>query len=363
MVKTKNRPLTQGLLYLLFAICAIVVAVFIRRAIVYFLVPQFVHLTFDGGYQLAFWDDTLNFARGRPVKFTYFVSGAYLGHKGEFGIEKTNIGFGNESISARAERIRRAVTDGHEIASHAYRHFDGTNYTIDQWQKEVSFFLKVINDRVNNEKTSVDIRGFRAPYLRTNPNLNLALKRTGLLYNSSLTFAENSLGSWPFTDNEVLQFPLNSFRDRKGHLKSSMDFTSYAVDGVDLEPVDTVRAMTYEMYRQAFEDVYTDTRAPFVILTHFGSSELNSNAYYFAMKDFADAVCTRPHVRCSTMSEALDWITEHWLLVRFASGSWSRLISRLVRHRQGESLADKPAHAGGDKLYGNRSEQKTHQAG
>ena len=108
--------------------------------------PQFVMLAFDGSKNVAFWEASRQFAKENNVKFTYFASGVYFLTQADAqqylepkrGRGKSAIGFGGTvaDMKDRLHQMKLAMEEGHEIASHANGHFDGSKYTADEWNSE-----------------------------------------------------------------------------------------------------------------------------------------------------------------------------------------------------------------------------------
>lgn len=216
--------------------------------------PQFVMLAFDGSFSLDFWKESRAFAQKaresrRPLNWTYFISGVYWIHEGNYAlyvpphkqaaypsraamqadvrkrlVEANNmnipketrkaarrgwsdIGFGND-VNDVAERIRQvnlAALEDHEIASHANGHFvagssrsDSRKWNYQQWLSEFDQFTDLIfnayenNGLANNSNYSTgnafvkqDIVGFRAPTLDTNLAMFQVLADSGFTYDTS----------------------------------------------------------------------------------------------------------------------------------------------------------------------------------
>ena len=152
------------------------------------------------------WQETLDFANQNNIKFTYFISGVYFvakAHRNNYveplrGRGKSAIGWGNgeSDISHRFRYLRDAMNSGHELASHANGHFDGSKFTYNNWISELEQFDDFILNGVQKYnvlrmpeswKNSVasEIQGFRAPLLAINSNMNGALKGMGYSYDTS----------------------------------------------------------------------------------------------------------------------------------------------------------------------------------
>ncbi|MAV91271.1 MAG: polysaccharide deacetylase [Bdellovibrionaceae bacterium] len=293
--------------------------------------PQFVLLAFDGSKSLNMWENTRAFAKVANAKFTYFISGVYFlessvrseykgpGHKRG----RSDIGFGNdlEDVRERLQQIMLAVKEGNEIGSHANGHFNGSKWSQHQWETEfVQFdqFLVGAWQRAGLEEPRewFDIStfkrvGFRAPLLGYSKGLWPALKNFNFKYDTSRV---SSPDYWPHIRDGVWNFPLASIR-RYGTKYStlSMDYNFYYSHskGKRGEPSDFAdyREEMYKSYLQYFKTNYLGNRAPVHIGHHF--STWNGGAYYAALKDFANTVCSLPETRCVTYTELMNFLEDH----------------------------------------------------
>lgn len=112
--------------------------------------PQFVLLSFDGSKDNKFWRESRAFAKKHNVRFTYFISGVYFLTRAERkvyrepkrGPGRSAIGYvgTKEDIADRLNQLWLAFSEGHEIASHANGHFDGSSYNARMWNSELKQF-------------------------------------------------------------------------------------------------------------------------------------------------------------------------------------------------------------------------------
>jgi hypothetical protein len=305
--------------------------------------PQFIVMAFDGSYSLPMWKNTLDFSKqmndqGNHVHFTYFLSGVYF-----LNFRKASryqppqkpagtslIGFGesNLDIEKRVANVNRAIAGGHEIGSHVNGHFDGSKWSVQDWQQEFSQFNKLIfhiaeNNDVSPEDAAKytlqlkpsDVIGFRAPELGHNDNLWSVLAENNFKYDTSLSAAPDQ---WPKKMNNGLwEFPLAriQYATTTGSLLS-MDYNFYFKQSKALDiakkgdPVwNKFYNDTYTSYYNYFEHNYTGNRAPVFIGSHF--SQWNDGVYWETMKNFAATTCTQPEVRCVTFKELLQYLEEH----------------------------------------------------
>ncbi len=302
--------------------------------------PQYVVFSFDGSRSLSMWEDTRRFAHemiaaGKPLHFTYFVSGVYF-LSAEFRAAyqaphepagKSLIGFAEskKDVDRRIAEINAAVDEGHEIGSHLNGHFNGVLWSREDWTKEFSVFNNLLFDIQKNNHSSeeqgiknalhltpTDVVGFRAPELGKNAGLWEVLHDFHFQYDAS---GVGKPDVWPTKDaNGVWRFSLSSIKvpDAKYHTLS-MDYNFYLAQsgGRDLAKKGTPewRKMYDEMhgaYRAYFNQNYVGSRAPVIIGHHF--SLWNDGVYWEVMKDFAREVCGKPEVRCGSFKELVAYL-------------------------------------------------------
>ena len=280
-------------------------------------VTQFVALAFDSSEEVQRWQETLDFAKENKVRFTYFVSGPmflsnenadyYQGPMHPRGT--SDIGFGGsvQDVAARIEIMRRAYREGHEIASHANGHWDGSGWSKEQWISELEQFRDImanthaINGLHNSDpdewrRIIASITGLRAPLLAVNDALYQALPELGYTYDTSRTHQRNY---WPEQlIGGVWNFPLAELPLEQGGAVISMD---YSFSTLHEEPGEDPQAEMAQAYAAYFDNNYNGSRAPIHIGHHF--SLYFDGAYWRAMQNFAQAVCRRDDVNCGTYSE------------------------------------------------------------
>jgi hypothetical protein len=301
--------------------------------------PQFVVLAFDGSRSLETWQQTRAFARemvsqGRPLQFTYFISGVYFlsdprrmlytPPRQATGTSLIGFAASDRDVADRIEQVNQAIQEGHEIGSHLNGHFNGTGWTQAEWQKEFDLFrfftehAQEINqlDQMPLARRRMDLpqgmKGFRAPELAVSDGLWPVLVKEGYRYDTSLAArwdvwpTRNAHGLWEFP---LAQIPYNT----STRPILSMDYNFYykqsqANDRADRGTAEWQR-FHQEMltsYREYFNHNYQGNRTPVFIGHHF--SDWNDGVYWEAMKDFARAVCGLPEVRCTTFSALADYL-------------------------------------------------------
>lgn len=295
-------------------------------------IPQYVLLAFDGSYNNAFWEESVNFAKtvkhadGSQIEFTYFVNPAYYianakktaykGPKSAAGSSAIGFGGSESEIATRVALTQKAFLDGHEIASHAVGHFDGSKWTSADWDIEFKafdrfFFFK--NGDEGSPRSEFDgikaakVVGFRAPQLGHSPGLFTTLANSGFSYDTSKIA---STGYWPVRVNDVWNFPLASLvLKNSGKRTLSMDYNHYIAHskGVsDPSNAAKYRADVLATYKAYFDKNYAGSRAPVHIGHHF--SKWNGGAYWSAMKDFAAYACSKPNVKCVTYRKLVEFM-------------------------------------------------------
>ncbi len=319
--------------------------------------PQFVLLAFDGSLNLDFWQESRAFAKspkGKNAKFTYFISGTYFvpdARKTTYqaprqAAGKSAIGFGGtaDAIALRYGQLKLARDEGHEIASHANGHYDGTAWNAAEWKSEFDQFDSLIFGSAANTSgiKAADIKGFRAPLLGAGPALFTTLAARGYGYDTSRTAAPDY---WPKKLGGVWNFPLAQLRIvGSGKRTLSMDYNFYYTQSngtPDPGKAAQYEKEMYDTYMAYFQANYTGNRAPVHIGHHF--SKWNGGAYWNAMRRFTERVCGLPEVRCVTNTELqkfVDTNTAH--LANFQAG----VFPKLSAPPSGGAVAERP------KVYG-----------
>lgn len=293
--------------------------------------PQFVLLAFDGSSSLDFWKESQAFASQAKVKFTYFISGTYFltgSSKGKYthpvsgraGLSDIGFGGTKDELAARLAELDKAARGGHEIASHANGHFDGSRWSDAQWSNEFDQFTRLIFRASENNGTelprlsfdSASVVGFRAPLLGHSPGLYTTLARKNFAYDTSKSAPPNY---WPEKLSGVWNFPLANLKivgSGKGTL--SMDYNFFVAQSrgkTDPNPQNQARfeKEMVDTYMRYFESNYFGNRAPVHIGHHF--SKWNGGAYWRAMQRFTKSVCGLEEVRCVTYKDLLLFMNEH----------------------------------------------------
>ncbi|MCB9073270.1 MAG: hypothetical protein H6623_06580 [Bdellovibrionaceae bacterium] len=311
---------------------------------------QYVLLAFDGSKSVPFWKESRAFAAENKIGFTYFASGVYFladADKNNYvepkmGVGKSNIGFGGAKadIPVRLEQMQAAMEEGHEVASHANAHFDGSSYTQKMWDSEFSQFTSLMLKAWKNNgaaKKEPDywkdyftnhVVGFRAPLLGVGTGLWPALKDNGYLYDTSRV---DKISYWPKQINGIWNFPLAGVKIY-GTTKNtlSMDYNFYYSQSKGAAGPESkykeYEDQMYKTYMNYFQSNYYGNRAPVHIGHHF--SKWNGGAYWKAMQHFAKSVCSQPEVKCVTYKELMGFMEENkGNIDAYQKGDFEKLIA------------------------------------
>lgn len=289
--------------------------------------PQFILLSFDGSKSLEMWQQTREFAKkltqeGKPLQFTYFISGVYfitpetkntyLPPHQATGTSAIGYAVSKTDIANRIEAINQTIADGNEIASHANGHFNGTTWSKNEWESELTQFTRLTKDAGDLHLPTSGYSGFRAPELGRSDKTDTVLKQLGYLYDASRVGKPEA---WPGKlPNGLWSIPLAKIpfaTSTSGILSMDYNFYLKQSKAKDMAKKGTPewQRMYDEMltsYQQYFEKNYTGTRAPISIGHHF--SLWNDGVYWEVMKQFAEDNCGKPEVRCTTFTELVNWL-------------------------------------------------------
>ncbi|MBX4211163.1 hypothetical protein KW783_04315, partial [Candidatus Parcubacteria bacterium] len=125
------------------------------------------------------------------------------------------------------------------------------------------------------------------------------------------------MNTWPVQDSNGL-WRINLAVIPVGPSKKavlSMDYNMWihesggendAIKGSDLWQADFNEVK--DAYMNYFNKNYNGSRAPIVIGNHF--SNMNDWVYWEAMKSFAEDVCGKPYVQCTTFKEFVNYLNK-----------------------------------------------------
>ncbi|WP_246745852.1 polysaccharide deacetylase family protein [Ciceribacter sp. L1K22] len=288
--------------------------------------PQMLVVSFDGAGENRMWVKSREMAKRTGARFTYFLSCTNLIDRPRADSYKapgrkagrSNVGFAptTADVRVRLDHIWNARAEGHEIASHGCGHFDGADWTREDWLTEMASFDRVLKnawkDAGIGDREPADwqdfvqheITGFRAPYLSTGPALIEAERKHGYRYDASPVARGPE---WPDEDGGVYLFGLPLIPEGPSARKIvAMDYNlfvrhSMAVDNPSRSAEFEDRA--YKAFRAAFDREYEGDRNPLQIGLHF--PQMNDGAYWHAIDRLLGEVCQREDVACVTYAEVV----------------------------------------------------------
>jgi peptidoglycan/xylan/chitin deacetylase (PgdA/CDA1 family) len=301
------------------------------------LFAKIILISFDGSGYFDMWEQTMLFAKDHEddnMKFTYFISAPYFVTEKECRDNpywalnelskpmycKIQEDKYIESVIRRREYVKYAIKEGHEIGSHLCGHYDGKNWTYEQWDKEMKWFRWVM------EKSGIDnknIVGIRTPYLSTNINYYKALEEDkGYLYDSSKGYNKKvgytadveipikSMGIIDYTkqymsevmDKEGNVAPVGYTLPFDDAFQTWFDKNKY-YKKIDNEKIEFIyfKSLCYKYLD--INDYY-----PLQICLHF--EQINNGAYYNAMVKFVDWVSDKDPTYM-TYKDYYDYIKEN----------------------------------------------------
>ncbi len=313
---------------------------------------QLVIVSFDGAHDNAQWVKSRSMATRTGAHFTYFLSCTFLKRWGSpeqeayraphHGAGKSATGFAqtDREIRIRLDHIWNAHLEGHEIASHACGHFDGSGWSKADWMQEFAAFRQALLDgwRVAGipqrepagwkDFVTQGIIGFRAPYLALGEALPEAVRAAGFAYDASLVSHRPSL---PLMDRGLPRFGLPRIPEGPaGKPVIAMDYNLYARHSKTRE--EPARAAEFEArsldaFRAAFEREYNGKRMPLELGFHF--VEMNGGAYWHALDRFLTETCRKPGVACVSYAEALGRLKSRLPIEKAEGGPDTRTASPL----------------------------------
>ncbi|WP_159950513.1 polysaccharide deacetylase family protein [Rhizobium sp. 18065] len=288
---------------------------------------QLLLISFDGAHDNRLWERSRAIAKRSNARFTYFLSCTTLIPRARASTYKapgkkagrSNIGFAPTvaDVTARLDNVWSAHLEGHEIASHTCGHFDGKDWSKQDWLTEMATFDRVLTNAWKDnglsdrepaawaEFVAKGIVGFRAPYLSAPKSLYEAEREHGFRYDASPVTRDPLL---PTLEGSVTRFglPLIPEGPRQRRIVA-MDYNLFIRHSAGIDHPSKAaefEARSYDAFRAAFDRQYNGDRVPLQIGLHF--VEMNGGAYWAAMERIVGEVCNMPDVACVTYAEALD---------------------------------------------------------
>lgn len=287
---------------------------------------QLVLVSFDGAGNNDLWQRSRDIAKRSNARFTYFLSctlvidrasaKTYQGPNQKAG--RSNIGFAQSKEEARIRlgHVWQAKQEGNEIASHTCGHFDGGEWTTQQWMQELTSFRRVLanawvaNDAAEQEPAGwqefvkTGIHGFRAPYLSQGPELMEAEREAGFVYDASPVTRGPEV---PKEKDGIFRFGLPTIPEGPNQRPIiAMDYNLFIRHSAGIENPSRsaeFEERAYSAFRAAFDKQYEGQRIPLQIGFHF--VKMNAGAYWRAMERLVTEVCGKQDVACVTHSQAM----------------------------------------------------------
>lgn len=290
---------------------------------------QLLMVSFDGAGDNSLWERSRATAKEVGAHFTYFLActlvmdrktsaKSYQGPGMKAG--RSNVGFGQsvEEVEARLQNIWSARQEGHEIANHTCGHFDGGNWSEEQWDAEFTNFTSTMENAWQMiGKKDVEpqgwrdfvhgINGFRAPYLSQSDALTAAQKKHGFVYDAtSITKGP----AWPTMKNGIQHFGLPLIPEGPSNRPIiAMDYNLFVRHSMAIENREKsaeFEERAYQAFRAAFDRQYDGERVPLQLGFHF--VKMNGGAYWNALERLLREVCNRQDVACVTYAQAMPMI-------------------------------------------------------
>jgi peptidoglycan/xylan/chitin deacetylase (PgdA/CDA1 family) len=290
--------------------------------------PQYVLISFDGAHDNKLWTRSRELAKNNNAHFTYFLSCVFLMTKKDrrdyqpphkrAGASNVGFALSYDEVVARLGNIWQAHLEGNEIASHGCGHFDGTDWSTADWDKEIKEFRRITADAYKNngiegepegwqELAHNGINGFRAPYLAASKPVQDALKANGFRYQASSITRGPEL---PQITGQFASFGLPLIPEGPSQrLIVGMDYNLYVRHSKGKEaPAQSAEFedRAYKAFRTAFDKQYDGERIPLQLGFHFVL--MNDGAYWRAMERLVSEVCNKPDVKCTTYNDYLNSI-------------------------------------------------------
>ncbi len=290
---------------------------------------QLVIVSFDGAGDNSLWERSRATAKEVGAHFTYFLActlvmdrktsaKSYRGPGQQTG--RSNVGFGQsiEEVGTRLRNIWAAKQEGHEIANHTCGHFDGGNWTAEQWDAEFTAFTSTMENawqmigKKDEEPTGWrdlvhGIKGFRAPYLSQSDALTIAQKKHGFVYDAtSITKGP----AWPIQKDGIEHFGLPLIPEGPNDRPIiAMDYNLFVRHSMAIEnraKSAEFEERAYRAFRAAFDKQYDGERVPLQLGVHF--VKMNGGAYWNAFERLLREVCKKDDVACISYAQAMPMI-------------------------------------------------------
>ena len=312
------------------------------------VVPQFILLTFDDNPEvepMSWIMDVANSRKnpdGSDIALTFFTNGKHLDHDPQL-----------------VALHKKALHEGHVIANHTQNHFHGSNFTVDEWIREI----ELCNAAFEHAGIPASaITGFRTPFLEYNAATFTALESAGFLFDSSLEegYQEDMDGTnylWPYTldagspgnaattstegkelvashpglwelavhvlvvppDDACARYGIEPGLRRRIHKTlletSDWDWSadSAKITGYDYNLLEMANLSGPEfltILKYAFDLRQAGNRAPFIFGGHTALYPLSRPDRRKALEEFIDYALSHPEVRFVSPIELIEWMRD-----------------------------------------------------
>jgi len=273
--------------------------------------------SFDGSKSLERWQDILDFADKKQVKFTFFISGVYFVsdddkksylYPPDMSIKgRSDIGFGGtgENIEKRKNFVLKAMAAGHDVQTHLNGHFDGSRWSEDAWRNEFDQFSRICAFMPSS------VKHVRFPLLAMNHKVFPVLAAAGV--KSVMSDIENDYENFNLitlkygaTNYQFAEFPI-AYEKENGARILLMDYNFYLYDEKHRIDPDKAEKDMIALYLDEAERCMRDKR-PFFISHHF--SNWNHAAYWDAMQQVISEVKKKYPTEFLTVSELYDRVSK-----------------------------------------------------
>lgn len=261
-------------------------------------------ISFDGSARLDMWQETLDISRDNNAKFTYYISAPYFlttddicDHPywastkyGEPALKfRQDTAQERGYIARRYAYLNRAVSQGCEIGSHLVGHYNGWNWTEQDWNNEFEFFAWTFEKHGNFDYKN--IKGIRAPCLGTSEPYLRVMQNYGLEYDTSTVFKRTHFAKAGGGIVPLWKFRLvKSGKDFVNEFRLPFDYEMGIMKNISHEP-----KFQEDLFFESLCNEYNlDDGLPLQIMMHFEKFE--GDPYWNATKRFIQWVKDKnPH--------------------------------------------------------------------
>ena len=185
----------------------------------------------------------LEFAKEKGLKFTFFIR-VY-------------------DLNKKAKMIRKLIKQGHEIASHGYRHVLYKN-------KDKNWFRKELKQTIRQfSKFNISVKGFRSPFLSENDYLYEVLDEFGFEYVSNRFFRYEKPEKHYNVFSDYISWP----SDWHGLVVNKMDIDEIMTEWKDNPGTLLLHPWIFIKYLDNLNEII-GTRKDFRIISNLGKKKI-----------------------------------------------------------------------------------------